>query len=449
MVHPSAPTNASPPNDPPAQVTTAASQPERRATFSDVLADREYRGILCAGALSWLGDYLAKAAVTALVFDQTRSAGAAAATFAISFAPWLLLGPLLSAVADRYPYRNVMIVSDVARMVLIALVAVPGLPLPVLIGLLFLTALGNPPYDSARSALLSQVFSGDRLVLGISLNLSLNQTAQIVGYLAGGVLAALSPRLALGLDAATFAVSALVLWTMVAHRPAVNARSTRRNLVRETGDGFAIVFGTAALRGIAVLVFTSMLFAIVPEGLAVVWAHHLEPNGDPAEVGFNQGLIMLASPVGYVLGGLLVGRLIAPETRRRLIRPLALVAALSLVPALADPPLFTVCVMAAVCGFCIAGMMPAANGLFVQALPNQYRARAFGVMQTGVQLLQGASVLVTGMLANHWPLHQVIGLWSVAGVVLILVALSAWPAADLFTAAIERARRLNEAPVAG
>ncbi|WP_244871817.1 MFS transporter [Catellatospora sp. TT07R-123] len=426
-----------------------ASRPERRTTFSEVLADREYRGILSAGALSWLGDYLAKAAVTALVFDQTRSAGAAAATFAISFAPWLLLGPLLSAVADRYPYRTVMIVSDLARMVLIALVAVPGLPLPVLIGLLFLTALGNPPYDSSRSALLSHVLSGDRLVVGISLNLSLNQAAQIGGYLAGGVLAAINPRLALLLDAATFAVSALVLVTMVQHRPAVNDRAARRNLVRETADGFAIVFGTAALRGIAVLVFTSMLFAILPEGLAVVWAHHLEPAGSAAEIGFDQGLIMLASPVGYVLGGLLVGRLATSDTRRRLIRPLALLAALSLVPALTDPPLFTVCLMAAACGFCIAGMMPAANGLFVLALPNRYRARAFGVMQAGMQLLQGGSVLVAGMMANRWPLHQVVGLWSVAGVVLVLVALSAWPPADLFTAAIERARRLNEAPAAG
>jgi MFS family permease len=160
-------------------------------------------------------------------------------------------------------------------------------------------------------------------------------------------------------------------------------------------------------------------------------------------------MIMLANPAGYVLGGIVIGRFTAPHLRRLLIRPLALLTPIMLVPALLNPSLYAVCLMAAACGFCLAGMLPAINGLFVQALPNVYRARAFGVMQGGMQIMQGSAVLITGMLASHWPLHQVIGLWSVAGVVLVLVALSAWPAQERFTAAIERARRLNEAPVAG
>lgn len=441
MVHHPARTNTPPSNDP------AGSQPEHRATFGEVLAIREYRGMLGASVLSWVGDYLAKAAVTTLVYEQTQSAGMAAATFAISFAPWVLLGPMLAAVAERYPYRSVMIVSDLARMVLIALVAVPGLPVPILIGLLFLTALGNPPYEAARSALYPSILTGDRLVVGISLNISAGQAAQIGGYLAGGLLAALNPRVSLLLDAATFAVSALVLTLVVKHRPAVGSPNARRNLVRETAEGFRVVFGIPALRAIAVLVFCVTLFAIVPEGLAAVWAHHLTPD-DESGRGFAQGMIMLANPAGFVLGGIVVGRL-TPQLRRSLIRPLALLTPIMLVPALLNPSLAAVCLMAAACGFCLAGMLPTINGLFVQALPNVYRARAFGVMQGGVQVMQGGAVLITGVLANHWPLHQVIGLWSVAGVVLVLVAMSAWPPQERFTAAIERARRLNEAPVAG
>ncbi|MEU8007372.1 MFS transporter [Catellatospora sp. NPDC049111] len=442
VVHHPARTNTPPPNDPP------GSPPEHRATFGEVLAIREYRGMLGASVLSWIGDYLAKAAVTTLVYEQTQSAGMAAATFAISFAPWVLLGPMLAAVAERYPYRTVMIISDLARMVLIGLVAVPGLPIPVLIGLLFLTALGNPPYEAARSALYPAILAGDRLVVGISLNLSAGQAAQIGGYLAGGLLAAMNPRLSLLLDAGTFALSALLLTFVVRHRPAVGDPAARRNLVRETAEGFGVVFGIPALRAIALLVFSVTLFAIVPEGLAAVWAHHLEPGGE-AERGFAQGMIMLANPAGYVLGGIVIGRFTAPHLRRLLIRPLALLTPIMLVPALLNPSLYAVCLMAAACGFCLAGMLPAINGLFVQALPNVYRARAFGVMQGGMQIMQGSAVLITGMLASHWPLHQVIGLWSVAGVVLVLVALSAWPAQERFTAAIERARRLNEAPVAG
>ena len=66
--------------------------------------------------------------------------------------------------------------------------------------------------------------------------------------------------------------------------------------------------------------------------------------------------------------------------------------------------------------------MPVANGLFVQALPNGFRARAFGVMATGVQVIQGAAVLVTGLLAERFPIPIVVGLWSAAGVVLMVLS---------------------------
>ena len=46
----------------------------------------------------------------------------------------------------------------------------------------------------------------------------------------------------------------------------------RSHLLRETAQGFPIVFGRPVLRAIAVLVFSAMLFSIVPEGLAAAWA---------------------------------------------------------------------------------------------------------------------------------------------------------------------------------
>lgn len=432
----------------PHPVRTSASAspdpPERPATFRDVFASIEYRAVFSATALSWVGDYLAKIAVTVLVFQQTGSAGAAAATFAISYAPWLLIGPVLTALAERLPRRTVMIASDAARMVFIGLVAVLDLSVPVMIVLLFLTALGNPPYDSARSALTATLLPGDKLVVGLAFSQSAGQAAQISGYLAGGFLAAVNPRLALLLDAATFAISGLVLLAFVKHRPAVQ-RVEKHNLIRETADGFRMVFGTPALRGIALLIFAIMLFATLPEGLGVVWADSLAPAND-SERGFMQAMIMFSAAVGFIVGGLVVGRFVRPELRRKLVRPLAVLTPLALVPALLDPPLLVVCAMGMFSGAFIAGILPAANGLFVQALPNTHRSRAFGVMQSGMQVLQGGSIVVVGALA-HPPsvLPVVVGLWCLAGVGLMLVvALFVWPAQERFAAAIERAKKIND-----
>ena len=47
--------------------------------------------------------------------------------------------------------------------------AIPGMPLPVLLGLLFLVSLCAPPFESARSALMADVLEGERYVVATSL----------------------------------------------------------------------------------------------------------------------------------------------------------------------------------------------------------------------------------------------------------------------------------------
>src|SRR5258705_3462171 len=126
-------------------------------TFAQVMGDRAYRAVYLANALSGMGDYLARAAVTVLVYDRTHSPALSAASFAISFLPSAVAGPLLAAVAERYSARLVMGTCAVARAVVIVGVAVTGVPIPLILGLLFVTALLNPPFEAARSALLPRI----------------------------------------------------------------------------------------------------------------------------------------------------------------------------------------------------------------------------------------------------------------------------------------------------
>lgn len=420
---------------------------ERPAAFSEVFANREYRAVFTAMVLSWVGDYLARAAVTAMVFQQTRSVTLSAATFAISYLPWIVGGPLLAALADRYPYRTVMIVTDLARAALIALVALHGLPITVLLVLLFLIALLNPPFDAARSALLPRILEGDRYVLAISVQGAAGQAAIIAGYLAGGTLAGFHPRIALLIDAITFAVSAAVIRLGVRRREAAPAPAVRPHLLRETAAGFRLLAGSAALRSIAMIVFASMLFAVVPEGLAAAWAGHL--SHDPRRSGVIQGLIMIGNAVGFTIGGLAISRLIAPDVRVRLIRPFAVLVPLALLPALLNPPAAGVVTMAVLAGFAVAGVMPPANGMFVQALPNAFRARAFGLMQTGLQIMQGTAVITTGVLARQVGVPTVVGLWGLFGLLLMGLVSLAWPSRARFTEAIRQAREANVAAAAG
>ncbi|MDG4820299.1 MFS transporter [Asanoa sp. WMMD1127] len=410
----------------------------RPATFREVFGQREYRAVFAASALSWLGDYISKAAVTVIVYHESQSVALSAAAFAISYLPWLVGGPLLATLAERYPYRTVMVACDLLRMALIALILIPGLPVPVMLVILFVATLANPPSQAARSALMPLILPGDKLVVGLSLNNSTGQAAQVAGYALGATIAAFNPRAAILVDVCTFLASALLIWFGTRHRPPAMTDAHRSNLLRETGEGFRLVFGQPVLRGIALLVFSAMLFSIVPEGLAAAWAQ--EKAGGGAAGGY-QALIMAANPVGFIIGGLTMARLVPPSVRQLLVRPFAVLSPLVLVPALFNPSPVVVALLAAISGFAVAGLMPVANGLFVQALPHGYRARAFGVMATGVQLMQGAAVLVTGVLAERFDIPPVVGVWSIGGVVLMLVMVSKWPSAQQFDVAIAEAAK--------
>jgi MFS family permease len=414
-------------------------------TFRDIFAVSEYRAVYVELLFSWVGDYLARAAITVLVYQRTGSVLLSAVTFAMSYLPGLLGGPLLSALAERYPYRRVMVVCGVTRTGLILLVLIPGMPVVGLLSVLFLVTLGSIPAQAARSAMLPLLLSRGQFAVAMAANTSTTQAAQVIGYLTGATLAAaVHPRLAIGLNALAFGLGAVVILLGVRHRPAAFTDAERTHLLREAGQGFRLVFGHRVLRSIALMVFSMAAFAIVPEGLAAAWA--AQENTDLATRGVDQGIIMASGPVGFVIGGVVFGRLVGPATRHRLIRPLAVLAPLVLVPALAAPPVPVVAVLTMASGVAMGGLMPTLNTQFVLALPHGYRARAFGVMQQGLQISQGGAVLLTGTLADRSSVPMVVGVWSIVGVGLMLLLAARWPAAGVVDRAIEEAARQAPPP---
>jgi hypothetical protein len=403
----------------------------RPATYRDVLASREYRAVYLASAQSWIGDATARAAITALVFQTTGSAAASAGAFALTYAPWLLGGSLLVSLAERYPHRTVMVTCDVARFLIMAIIALP-VPLPVALGLVLVSAFFAPPFDAARSANLPAVVSGEKYVLGLAMFTATNQPAQVVGYLLGSALSFSEPRLAFAINAISFGLSAVLIRVFVHRREPGLAQGQRTDLLHETGDGFRMVFGTPALRSIILLVFGGVLFVVVPEGLGAAWAGRL---ADGPDQGWTQGLIMAAVPAGSILGSIMVTRFVPPDTLVRLMRPLAVAVPAALVPAVFGPSAAWVAVLAGVCGIAMGALGPVANGQFVRRLPPEYRARAFGVVQAGMHLTQGFAVLVTGLLAQRYAVPAVVGVWSMVGVVLMLVLVLRWPAGSVLSTA--------------
>jgi MFS family permease len=409
----------------------AASAPARQATFREVFAVREFRPLFGTFLLSTAGDELARVALTVLVYQRTNSPLLSALTFAIGHLPWLLGGPLLSALADRLPRHRVLISADAIRAVLLVGMAIPGTPLPVLLGLLFLVSLCAPPFESARSALMADVLEGDRYAVATSLTNITLQLAQVVGFLAAGaIVAVLNPSAALLIDAATFAVSAVWLASGLKRRPAPTTEDDEgpRSLWQDTIGGLLLIGRSPRLLAIIAVLWVATLFAYASEGVAAPLVEELG-RGSTASI----GILLAANPLGVTIGGLIIARLVAPDRRERLVVPLVVLSlapilAAGIVAVVAGPgalPFAAVVGPLFVSGLGASWLIPL-NVSFVQAVPSAYRGRAFGVAVSGLYGVQAIGALGAGLGAEGVSASAVLAVSGGLGLLAVAPALVAY-----------------------
>ena len=399
-----------------------------------VFRSREYRAVWLSDLLSIIGDQMARVALAVLVYGTTGSAAWAAATYALTFLPAIVGGVLLSGLADRFARREVMVASDLLRAVLVAVMAVPGLPLPALCTLLVVVVLAGAPHTAARGALLPDILPGGLYERGLAVYQITSQTAQVVGFAAGGLLvAALNPATALAVDAATFLVAGLVVRVGVARRPRPEPEPGAAP-VTGLGDvlgGLRDIASDPGRRSLVLLVWMVGLY-VVPEALAAPYATEL--GAGTAVV----GLLMAADPLGSVLGAWLFVRFVPPQRRARLVGVLAVAAGVPLVFTALQPGVAVAVVLWGLSGAFSTAYVMQAQACFVRATPDAIRGRAIGVAASGIVAGQGVAVLAGGLLADVWSTSASIAACAAAGVLVALVGSVAW----------ERALRSRPAGVA-
>jgi MFS family permease len=391
-------------------------------SYRQLLAHRELRTLLITSLISFAGDQLARVALTVLVYRRTNSALLSGLTYAVTFLPALVSAPLLAGLADRLPRRSVMIGADLIRIPLIAVIAVPGIPLPLAFAALVAATVCEAPFDAARAALLPDL-AGAAYQRALTLDRGVQQAAQVVGFAGGGALIALMPpSQALLIDAATFAVSALLIWRGVARRsaqvpsasaPGTARRGVGRTAVADARRGMVAVLGDPAVRRPVLLIWIASAVAIVPEGLAAPYAASLGLGSAAV------GLLLAANPVGNALAAPLAART-RPDQRGRRLVPLALVVSLALVGTVFNPPLPVVLVLLAVSG-CGMSVSLLARAEFVAAVPDEVRGRAFTLAASGITVIQGLAVAAGSALGDVVAPAYVVAGAGIVGIYCLLI----------------------------
>jgi MFS family permease len=262
------------------------------------LDDRRFRRVFAAEAISLLGTFVTPVALVFAVLDISDAAGVGLVLAAREI-PMVVLLLGGGVIADRRSPRAVMVAANAV------MAAGQGLTAALLLGghaeiwhLMLLQAItgGAQAFAwPAQTSLIADIVPSERLQAANSLRAFAQSLGNIAGpALAGVIVVVSSPGWGLAADAATFAVSALLLATVtVEHRPA--ARTQR--VLADLRDGWRAFRASDWLwGGVTVMSLwnaTFAIFRVVGPVVAIrpaVWATVLTATGVGAVIG---GLVLV------------------------------------------------------------------------------------------------------------------------------------------------------------
>ncbi len=380
-----------------------------RAGYRAVFAVREFRAVFAAHLMSVLGRVVCEIALSVLVYRLTGSPLLSALTFAVGLLPYVLGGTLLSAVADRFPARRVLVSCDLLCAACAGVMALPGTPVAALLALRCAIAAIAPVFTGTRAATLGEILgAGDTFVLGRSVIRLVSQGSQLAGFAGGGLLlAAVSPRGVLVVTVATFLGSALLLRLGTRNRPSRDT-ADGSSVLRSSLSGTGRLLADRRIRALLLLAWVPPTFVVVSESL-------LTPYSDALALGpAGLGLLMCGMPIGAFTSEALAGALLGPRGRARLTMP---VAVLSMLPSLAyaaRPGLgwALACQVLTGCGISYSLGL---DQWFLAAVPAELRGRAMTLQLAGLMSAQGLGMTLAGCAAELLPVHRVVAAGGALG----------------------------------
>jgi MFS family permease len=368
--------------------------------------------------LSEVGDWIGLLGIAALLYAKTGQAVFSAASLAALYLPYLF-APWLVSWCARIPPRTLLIGADFMRAGLILMLLLP-LPIWALLALTFLASVPTSVYEATRAAAVPE-YAPDESTQDDALALfqSTQQAATMFGFLVGGAaLAFVGYQAAIILNAASFILSALIIFGVPSLPPFASHKSAKLL----TRAGLDALRGQIVLRRSVVLSVVSASMIMAGEALVVVYGSEIGHEG------LAGPLAAATAAVAAVVGLLLPRHLNSVNLLR--VSQIAMVVGgvIALVAFLVVPGIFS-----GFTGYIALGVISAPGALMyivaVREMGPAVRAPVFAVVQVGLMCGQGAVALLAGILADQMGVGLAIALCQIPTVVLSVLWLL--PSADL------------------
>lgn len=335
-------------------------------------------------ALSW----------TVLTVLTDGDAAAMGICMALQFGPPLVLVGVTGWVADRFPRRKLLLVTQgaigtTALVVGILLLAgVMTLPLMYLLALCFGigTAFDNP----ARQAFVSDLVGRENASNAVALNSAAFNGARLIGPAAAGLaIIWIGPGWVFVVDALSYLATIVVLLLMRRSElvPRAKATGAQRFL-----DGFRYVAGRGDLVALFAMAFVIGAFGMNFPIFASTMALEFGRDAD----GF--GLLTSVLAIGSLAGALLAAR--RARAQLRVAIGAALLFGISCGLSAAMPTFWTYAAVSVVIGFSVITMLTTANGYVQTTTDPLLRGRVLAIYMA---LMMGGTVIgapIVGLIAS-------------------------------------------------
>ncbi|MFF7153760.1 MFS transporter [Streptomyces sp. NPDC008139] len=398
---------------------TAIPHAHHRPDGSGPARDRRPLGVLlAANVVSIAGNMLTVVAVPWFVLETTGSPARAGLVAFAATLPVVLAAILGGPLIDRLGYAVTSVVSDVVCAA--AMAAVPLLHLTVglryweLLALVGVSGLFHAPGETAREVLMPRLAerADTTVARASSAYEGASRGARMLGApLAGVLISVMGATNTLLVDAATFAVSAVLIGIGVRDRTPAEAARKRaaKGASKESASGAPGGYRAELREGFAYLVAARLLFAIVvmvmvTNALDQAWSAVLLPVDAREHLGGSVSVGLVAGTFG---GGALIGSLTYGVVGHRvsqrglyigafLIGGFPRTAVAAFVPGLT--PLLVTC---AVCGLAAGVLNPMIGTEMVRLVPERLRSRVFGAVTSGVLVAVPLGGLLGGFLVQY------------------------------------------------
>ena len=384
-----------------------------------------FQRLWSAAGISKFGDGLVLIGLP--LYAASISHGSVVAVALVVFAgrlPWLVLSLPAGAYADRRPFRQTMIVSDIARFALVAALAVLIVLHLATLLLLIVVGFALGAFDTAFSAAaangLPAVVAPDELAKAGGRLFAVEAAGeQVAGPAAAGILYSFGQVVPFVGDALSFLLSAVLLRRLpgaapaTTIAPAVAGSSARPTLRADMRDGLRHF---AANRLVRVLTFMVATWSF---GQAAVYT--LQVLYFTRSLGLSArmfGIVIAGTAITNVIGGLMAERVWKALGTMRLLT----VAGLTIPAAFAVAAHTTSPAIAAACFAAESLVTPwvivATTTLRIQAVPATVRGKMMNLTRTFVVGAGALGTLAAGPLASllglRAPMYLGAGLYVVA-----------------------------------